>query len=904
LSLRQEANRSTPSLLSQPSPPRRSPSPGLRQSSGNPPNDWTRRNGTASGNTSPARSTFSLASTVNLYATVSGTSNTTTPGKLAPSSPLYYDYTEDFEGDGYHQSEETLGLPPQFSIEKKIPEERPMTAEYHPSVELPMHSLSDGFQLSSPTTAITTPSDVGRNNRTALPSEREFEAIQPSLGIRNPGNYSSVNHFDQPIDKKTIRLSGLGYGAQELSTRVEEAFGLLPTKSFEISVSRTDVEKATPESTSGRMILAREYGNTETQFMRSLSNIVDTDPPRLSSLPSVRNGTPTDAIANSKRDQSNADKSLCIQSTQDMINPSRTSTPPTDFPRSIEFGQGSATTAAASSSQCRYPSSSEFQSIDTGFIELTDLIKTLEDSNRVRDPEKERPLFTAPEKTSMLSSSIPDRSMLLNTNANYDLIPPVSSFNQSGAKDSRVGPQTQPSKWAQPYSESRKTEASILGTYERSIVPNFSHQMAVRAIPRSGSPMLAPKPISPARQLKLKNSVPQLMKALPPLPPEIIHAISSSSNRCKSPENGVPSRPSPPLLGLSVESVQKTPYQPAENALPPGRPVPAKVDMPKVVVELGSASTQARPIAQPADQSLPIIPQPPPKLKLKMRNSAPLQPLSPSNPRSCNTEESHPWSIPDQNAPIPSIVQAEKPLNSKPPKFRLKITRASGSTHGTVRVNRESGESKSAARFHLRNHKDLFTSTAGIDNVFRQVSQHLYSRKASAASNTGSESHPAAASLLSPNSYLTPFGTSSTMDLNRPRPQSTKPLFSTEVRSVFSDESSHIEGHNSMRGRLSNLRARIAVSHVDRTGSQSYDDLTWRNRSATGAGIPNYKRSTSNLHTSRESTESRPLRRFPGRMQHSRLKEKVQGWLKEARSAIVARMKSRSTTGSGQIEGG
>jgi hypothetical protein len=139
------------------------------------------------------------------------------------------------------------------------------------------------------------------------------------------------------------------------------------------------------------------------------------------------------------------------------------------------------------------------------------------------------------------------------------------------------------------------------------------------------------------------------------------------------------------------------------------------------------------------------------------------------------------------------------------------------------------------------------------------------------------------------------------MDLSHPRPQSTKPLFSTEVRSVFSDESSHIESHNSMRGRLSNLRARIAVSHVDRTGSQSYDDLTWRNKSATGAGIPNYKRSTSNLPTSRESTESRPLRRFPGRMQHSRLKEKVQGWLKEARSAIVARIKSRSTTGFGQI---
>ena len=38
---------------------------------------------------------------------------------------------------------------------------------------------------------------------------------------------------------------------------------------------------------------------------------------------------------------------------------------------------------------------------------------------------------------------------------------------------------------------------------------------------REGPTILSPKPISPARQLKLKNSVPRLMKALPPLPGEI-----------------------------------------------------------------------------------------------------------------------------------------------------------------------------------------------------------------------------------------------------------------------------------------------------------------------------------------------------------------------------------------------
>ncbi|KAI1209976.1 uncharacterized protein F4807DRAFT_467465 [Annulohypoxylon truncatum] len=53
----------------------------------------------------------------------------------------------------------------------------------------------------------------------------------------------------------------------------------------------------------------------------------------------------------------------------------------------------------------------------------------------------------------------------------------------------------------------------------------------------STTPIVSPKPISPARQLKLKNSVPQLMKALPPLPgdpdyipPPTPSILSTSSN--------------------------------------------------------------------------------------------------------------------------------------------------------------------------------------------------------------------------------------------------------------------------------------------------------------------------------------------------------------------------------------
>ncbi|KAK3394725.1 hypothetical protein B0H63DRAFT_56048 [Podospora didyma] len=49
-------------------------------------------------------------------------------------------------------------------------------------------------------------------------------------------------------------------------------------------------------------------------------------------------------------------------------------------------------------------------------------------------------------------------------------------------------------------------------------LPSTAQQDSLSAADRSQTPILSPQPISPARQLRLQNSVPQLMKALPPLP--------------------------------------------------------------------------------------------------------------------------------------------------------------------------------------------------------------------------------------------------------------------------------------------------------------------------------------------------------------------------------------------------
>ncbi|KAH9909023.1 hypothetical protein F4778DRAFT_714938 [Xylariomycetidae sp. FL2044] len=46
----------------------------------------------------------------------------------------------------------------------------------------------------------------------------------------------------------------------------------------------------------------------------------------------------------------------------------------------------------------------------------------------------------------------------------------------------------------------------------------------------STTPLISPKPISPARQLKVKNSIPQLMKALPPIPGDDAYTLPPTPN--------------------------------------------------------------------------------------------------------------------------------------------------------------------------------------------------------------------------------------------------------------------------------------------------------------------------------------------------------------------------------------
>ncbi|KAE9381778.1 hypothetical protein N431DRAFT_551813 [Stipitochalara longipes BDJ] len=902
LSLRQDANRSTPSLLSQPSPPRQSPSPGVRKSDGNIAQDWSRKmNGSASGNTSPARSTLSFASTVNLYTSASGTSNTTIPGKLAPSSPLYYDYTEDFEIDDYLQAAESLGSPPLFSIDKTIHEERPAIAERYISTESRMRRSRNSVRPPSslsPTPATPKPLENTQNCKDELLTEGQYESCQPPLG----GRYTSVQQDDRRIDNKVVKLSGLGYGAQELSTRVETAFGLLPAGSFEVSVPRPELEAVTSGDLSGEVPEVCENLTPERQPMASFPQRPNAHPPRLSSLPLARRPPRCEASAASNTELNVNILSHASPTSNHLLGAFTSLTSPTRSDE-VELAQGSTPTPASSSSQNRFHSSSGYKPIDMGFSGLTDLIKTLKESNRGRNSEMVQPVFTASGNPPISTPSLPNGSMLHNQNINHTQAPFVSSFNGPDAKDFHGSTQVSPSKRSQAYGGFRKGEISTLATYVGFKSANFNGQMTIQTIPRFESPMLAPKPISPARQLKLKNSVPLLMKTLPPLPPEPTVDPISPVSAFDFFDNEMPYCFSPLLPELSTDTPVQEIRHESDKAIPcPRPPVPLKEEKLNAPINSESGSGEVVIMEEQATSISSAMPQPLPRLKLKMKSCTTLRPLYPSSPDLWVGDCTYPSLTLGPKSPLAGVLQSEKPVNAKPPKFKLKITRASSSSFGTVRVNRDSGESKPVTGFHLRNHKDLFTSTAGIDHIFRQVGQHLHSRKASEASNIGSESGPPLSPMVSPNAHITLNKASVTTKLEVPGLHSITPVSSHEARSVFSDDSSHMQSHSSVRDRISHLRARIAFPYARGIGSQSFDDLTWTDRNRSEAAAPATQRPASNPHSRSKSTESRPLRHFADRVHRYRLREKVKGWLKEARLVIKSRIKSRTTTGSGQDE--
>ena len=910
MSLRPDANRSTTSLFSQPSPPRQSPSPRVGQRTGAIHNDWQRKNGPPSLNTSPARSTLSLASSVNLYQAVQVSSTTITPGRIHPPSPLYYDYTEDFEVGDYDQPE-MLEPPPQFQIEKTIPEDRPLSADLHPCE----NSDGQGIKLSLGST-ISTPScstsilqespkisqkpNMVQDNTSILGTERGTNTNTPAA-LRNK---AGDNICDLAAHKDDLRLSRLGHGARELSTHVEEAFGLLSPPVFEIlstsnsmgqEAVRCSVVPKRSGSTSGR-----DNGDIGEQSFVASSYSLDSHPRQFPPDPQVDNISFADSHNYTETEQIPAGSVLeNIVGNSGLRSPESLQEQALTLKGSIEVyrsGQDISCTAGSEhlslssakndrmSQRCSY-------SADTGRKEPGELMLTIEEPTKSRTSDDKSLACGAPRHSlSATSPGFADQSLI------WSEFLENSIFNQTHlafhleGKDGQKPVLDQGSRRNHLRGRGRKAGVPELSVEE---VPSSSCQIPQNLISRSNSPMLAPKPISPARQLRLKNSVPQLMKALPPLPQNRSTRAVSPPTHLAGSDVEVPCRfstlsdpSSTPILGLPrAEEL----YQSLETmGSEPSSGVPTPIELDSISTQFVVAKEKETNVSETAF---------PPKMKLKLRNSTSLRPISPDDSRAWNIE-GYPWLDENVNVGLPNTSQHEIYSKSKPPKFKLKITRASNSTLGTVRVNRESADSKPFVAMQARNPKDLFTPNSGMDNIFQQVGKRLHSHRANLNSNQfPNERKPFPD--LPPRFDQIPVArlTNSEAIISQSSAACENQVGPSEVQSFFADDISPIHDRHNLRTRLSNLRARIAAPYASTAASYSHDDINWMDRNGAQAPTPSAARSVDTLHASNTSTEGKLLRRLTGKNYSQKLREKVAGWLKEAKSALKARMRSQVVVG-------
>ncbi|TEY38777.1 hypothetical protein BOTCAL_0476g00040 [Botryotinia calthae] len=874
LSLRPDANRSTPSLLSQPSPKRRTPSPNLRQGNGTVGADWQRRNGTPSINTSPARSTLSFSSTTNFAPPSLSQSATNTPGK---PSPLYYDYTEDFEEETENRS--NLEPPPQFQLQRTIHEDRPLSSAPLPLANsVPSRlNLNNNHHLRASSSASTIIRHPMRKDSaesgSGFPNNGGHVRAALSIGAKNCESSAPSNSVLD--DTSSMDMSSLGANAQELSSRVSRAFGLPPSPQFEITITSgcEEVEIKQTElvlKEANNMVPNSRLQKRTSSLPTTKIGVVETSPSIIEPQQISTKGYAGEDIICTPGKQSYGSSPNCTKLQQPVED--------TDECNDLSKFNSVRTSKVRSSGI----------TIDNGFDELADLIAT-DDTDQSNTFDNG---YTGLRRTPMMSPTLP-RDSYFDPPSVHSTSPPLSQINNMEQSDAKIVATDKSLEDALQVNERRIVKGK-LPDYRSSEFQSLGDQPPSKIMPRSESPMLAPKPISPARELKLKNSVPQLMKSLPKIPDSSIRGLAVPK-RSTFADADMPSH----LSKFSPEGNFGTIEEHAVNS--------SSINPPKTYSSLDKeklkkSTEQAELISGPA-QKHEIDPtrenhgphSSPMKLKLKIRNSI-AEKTSSSDLRALRHEETLSWASSQVNN-LPPISQGEQSGDFKPAKLKLRLIRATGSeASGTVRVSNASGDqSRSSNDLHVSCPKDLFTPTTGIDNIFRQVSKHLHSQRPSGNSDqqTGDviEMMPSQPSL----------NLSSCLNLGVPHADPSGNLPSpTDARSFFSDDSSHRNGGHGLRKRISNFRARVGVPYVARTGSYSCDDIVWRDQIGGVGQSPLAAKSVADLNATRASfTESQNPRRSEHRLHGHRLRAKVSEWFRGARAAISARVKSRNTTSAG-----
>jgi hypothetical protein len=854
--------------------------------------DCTFRPDLASTKASPACSNFRSTSTPVNYHRRSPNSFTGTTSKSHTPSPLYYDYTEDFNVEETHDGEgaarDTPPIP--FTLDKAIDEGR----------EIPLEASSehDSSPQGSPTSidlrALVTSSngdslqssdDKPRLNSEDGHTERSTNVTQDTIPlyldrlpydqiVADPINNMDFSRPNQSANAVDRSLPSTGYASNDFSPVLLDA-GNQTDHDLNTSQSPENKESHSQENATERISAT----NRTSSFRLSTYLPVFPKPPDRT-IQMVTGGDsrgrgqqapatlPDDAISVQKP------REYPIQATNEELGyghqvPFNHLTTGTSCQFQLDLQtaimQRSATT------HDRRIRSSRYYSIDHGLTDLAQLISNFEFANGsfmsqdvyTQSAEDATRLSVQP-SSALPTSRVPKNSLVLPNKALLQSSPPLESrtplnkFRSDGDLRASSSRPFKTSNYAlheefMSFDNSRKNMGEAVSYHN-----NSSRPVSPGPLSRSELPLLAPKAVSPARVMRLKNSVPQLTKALPFIPR---NPTFESLSRQRSSPRHLPSISPPKDMEHRKASADIGPIQ-AEAAF-----------------------IQSLPSQQDLEDAIDLEQtySPPPKFRIKSRFFDAQRSHSPANSRPWNLDESYPWYGQQPTIRLSSL-RSMIPVTQRGPKFKLRVTRASISPSGTIRINPEARSS-----LDLRSPKDLFTSSSNLSGIFRQVGRQFSSRKSSAVLETTAGNGTQAPFMVLASTQSNGYHGHNPDLLGPPSsPTAAYPTSPTEVRSFFSEDSSQIRGHNSLRKRISNLRARIPNPYTSRPPVHLNDSEAWRGHISSYATAKG--RSRANINSEQEDEYGMPI----ASPRHHKLRSKVSGWFKDAGLAMRRRVKLRN----------
>jgi len=884
--------------------------------------EWTNDIGAEMGTASREKSNATLASTANLHP-LSRAPFTTTPGKLHSPSPLYYDYTENFCKEYEHCDEpiaeetESLTAPP-FLVERTIHEDRELSSDWS---YLAMTDLQGrGFLASE--SLLMVPEENTENPMDQMADISYTGGVKLTthdIVQQRPINFS-VDSVKNGVSSTPTETSDINKGL----TGREIDKGLYQTPGSASAIKRLNLEKHSQARSIGDVSQEDELLNPveDSCSNRSSHCNLSTNPPVSPNLPD-RLGSCTDSIVATRshrgtiyktqrpvpgNENSNVAELVCPKTSRLILDLGRQTPAAHRFgeKRLLPSDQSSVSVQEKRGKQGQYcPMEHDL----TGLAEQVEKIN-FRPSNSIVVPSDE-----STRKSEEIRSNIPQVNVSplrgKRSHTERATLPEIRTKLMLNKYKSDGDLRLSGYDMMKQRIPNTDELLSIHGDEHRKLEALFRSQSSryLNLVPSSG--IISPMPIYPARELRVKNSIPQLMDALTSLP--LRKAVDDNLVSIVSGDAGLSVKPFPPFL------IEKGP-------LPISIEVETAARIPNTSNFLPSANSLTFQ-TPPGPSTSPFLS----RFRLKSRSPAFRAESSPPNAAPSNFEQSQ-WDDCRSDIHLPPVFSGQTSATFTP-KLKLKMARTSMSSLGTVRINREAGGQKEVGNPELLNPRDLFTSSPGITTLFRQVSRHFHSKERNTdpevsartvvdksqntvLSNSSDEQkqkssldmrihdvvsptifgkYPGEISASHPSISYEPFQGSigaRTPVTSHKMPRDAETAADTwrnaaKIQNCSSDDISRLEVHHT-RKRISSLKALFQGPYVRTTSRQSWDGIAWRPKVAGGSS----PMSPSGLDTMvlKDGSEQILIKGS------QRLKTKVTSWLKAAKATMLSCIKSRKTS--------